>query len=507
MSTDYAALANTIKIEDITSNELNREILHKLKNNDESFDELWICKEGEGFGTDDYDDHHQHYIPSGAEDELGWLGYYIGQNRMLQTLHFCSTFDFIEDGKIFYMLGPFLKNNYYLFEFQIEDCEFGSVGIRQLSSAIGSCNRSLTSFSLSSNRMGDGQLVDIIAALGVHPQLEQLDLSYMDVGITECTALSTLLRHTTTNLQRLNLNGNIGGIDDECIGILTQPISCSKLEELTLSSKRSITIRGWKKLSTLLEMPDCKLEKLSIDHCSIGDEGALVFANALANNNQLQYLNLGSNQLITIKGWKAVSTLLEMPCTNLKSLGVSYNNNIGDEGALVFANALKNNSTLKTLEMQGCGVSAKGWWAPFSKLLCDTSSVNSTYLSNHTLEHLSYRGIDVGAQVGIVHSLATNHEMEDKHQVAMVKILQNHSHFDMEPFFEWEFSVLPLMINWVEKVGALVHDSFEEKIKRMNLSIVYDFIREFPMLYVESVTRKEIAKYTALEEELQGDES
>jgi hypothetical protein len=199
MSDKYAALANTIKIEDITSNELNREILHKLKNNDESFDELWICKEGEGFGTDDYDDHHQHYIPSGAEDELGWLGYYIGQNTMLQTLHFCksqnhmyesffwgvnrnrsiftliiSTFDFIEDGEIFYMLGPFVKNNYNLFEFQIESCEFGVEGIRQLSSAIGSCSRSLTSFSLSSNELEDGQLRDIIVALSVHPQLEQL---------------------------------------------------------------------------------------------------------------------------------------------------------------------------------------------------------------------------------------------------------------------------------------------------------------------------------------------
>ena len=75
MSTDYAALANTIKIEDITSKELNREILHKLKNNDESFDKLFIMDEGTG----DNDE----YIPDEGED-IRWLGYYIGQNTKLQ---------------------------------------------------------------------------------------------------------------------------------------------------------------------------------------------------------------------------------------------------------------------------------------------------------------------------------------------------------------------------------------------------------------------------------------
>ena len=74
-----AALADTIKIEDITSNELNREILHKLKNNDESFDKLYIIADDSGDGDD--------YIPDDGED-LGWLGYFIGQNTKLQELSF-----------------------------------------------------------------------------------------------------------------------------------------------------------------------------------------------------------------------------------------------------------------------------------------------------------------------------------------------------------------------------------------------------------------------------------
>ena len=84
MSVDYAALANTIKIEDITSNELNREILHKLKNNDESFDKLYFIGEDTGEGDD--------YIPDEGED-MGWLGYFISNNTNLLELSFYITID------------------------------------------------------------------------------------------------------------------------------------------------------------------------------------------------------------------------------------------------------------------------------------------------------------------------------------------------------------------------------------------------------------------------------
>ena len=88
----------------------------------------------------------------------------------------------------------------------------------------------------------------------------------------------------------------------------------------------------------------------------------------------------------------------------------------------------------------------------------------------------------------------------------MIKILQHHSHFDMQPFFEWEFKFLPIMINWFTKATTRLDTSFVEKINKMKLSVTYDFIKEFPMLYIESVTRKEIAECAALEEKVHGDE-
>jgi len=197
-----------------------------------------------------------------------------------------------------------------------------------------------------------------------------------------------------------------------------------------------------------------------------------------------------------------------MSDTNLETLCVK-NNNIGDDEALVFATALVNNSTLKTLSLSNSriGITSEGW-TPFSKLLCDTSSVNNTYLSNHTL---TYFGSIEGEPRVVSTSLVFNN-MEDKRKVAIIKIIQHHSHFKMQPFFEWELKVLPIMINWFTKAATIslpVSNTpvyHPDKINKLRLSVIYDFIKAFPMLYIEPMTKQEIAKYTAMEEQLQGDE-
>ena len=173
---------------------------------------------------------------------------------------------------------------------------------------------------------------------------------------------------------------------------------------------------------------------------------------------------------------------------------------------------------MKKMILQDTGISMDGW-AKFFTLLCDTSSVNNTYLSNHTLENLGASELLINLHTLLtsnpdtlpmpadVHSrLALNRSGKSKGQVAMIKILQHHSHFDMQPFFAWEFKVLPLIINWFTKAKACTTE-FDEQISKMKLSCMYDFVREFPMLYIEPVTRKEIEECSAMEEQLLGDEA
>ena len=458
----YAALADTIKIEDITSCERKQSILHQIRVDDPRFDKLWIC-------TDEQVCDGRDYVPS-TSTELSWLGYFLGSNSIVKELYISNDlfdisgmdvfrrglgnnksihqltlecFDLFE-GQILRVLDQFIKNDNSLLEIKVNECQVGAEGTRQLSLAIGGCNKSLKRFRLSRNRI-DGHLVDIITALSMHPQLTELCLSNMNMGRNECTALSTLLRCTTTQLENLNLFGN--NIDDEGIEVLVNALSTNgnKLQELDLSNNEQITCQGWKTLSTLLETPGCKLETMHI----------------------------GSN-------------------------------NIGNEGALVFANALVNNSTLNKLDLDYCSITREGW-APFSKLLCDTSSINNTYLSNHTLYYVGDHVYENNFNdiFGMEHHLVLNEDNQGqgKGKIAMSKIVHVHSHFDVQPFFEWEFKVLPIMISWFTKASSYTAQ-YDEKVNKMKLSVVYDFIKEFPMLYVEPVTRKGLAEYTTMEEEL-----
>ena len=361
------------------------------------------------------------------------------------------------DGNKFQVLDYF-KNGHTITDLKVGLCVFGAAGVRQLSLAIEGCNKSLKKIEFYVNQEvenGRHLATGVITALSSHPQLEELDLRNMHIGRNECILLATLIRCTTTKLQHLNLFDN-----------------------------------------------------------DIDDEGIECLVSNLAGSREMRVLNLGGNHLITIKGWKTVATLLEeMPDCNLEKLTIN-NNDIGDEEALVFANALSGNSTLETLDLSHTSITTKGMKF-FKKLLCDTSSINNTYLSNHTLRILE-RNVS-GDE--IQPHLWMHGRIEDKGQVAILKILLNHSYFNMEPFFEWELKVLPITIDWFTKADKLtplrkrlqrrarffgqMHKFSKKAISRMKLSSIYDFIKEFPMLYINPITRKEISDYTALEEGLQ----
>ena len=59
------------------------------------------------------------------------------------------------------------------------------------------------------------------------------------------------------------------------------------------------------------------------------------------------------------------------------------------------------------------------------------------------------------------------------------------------------------MIHWFTKASTCTSE-YEEKIKKLKLAAIYDFIREFPMLYIETMTKQELLEYSAMEITLRG---
>lgn len=164
--------------------------------------------------NDDYND----YVPEKDED-MGWLGYYIGSSTMLQTVYFYVVPSFytapynnnvssfynclghnktisalvfncdLGDGDIFRMLVPFFQGNNNLTTIELDDCYFGVEAFRQFSLAIGSCNQSLKRITISLSDDEDdeiqlgGYAVGMITTLKrQHPQLEELGMRRLNIG-------------------------------------------------------------------------------------------------------------------------------------------------------------------------------------------------------------------------------------------------------------------------------------------------------------------------------------
>ena len=464
----YEAQADSINVDDITINSNNRIVLYRLRRNEASqyTNSLYIENEHHYDGERCID-----YVPEGADD-MGWLGYFIGKNDHLEELNIRpfepTSGDSVRDvmepflrginnnksiqkidftnvdllgGEMFTMLGPFFQSNCNLTFININECNFGDEGGRLFALALGSStNKSLKMVKLENNNIADEGMVDIITSLSMFPHLEHLDLDGNRLHKNGCMALSTLLRCSATELQYLYISNN--GINDEGIEALVPALkNCYHLGKLWICNNPSITTRGWQSLATIVEAPNSNLEVLDISENSVDDEAVAAFANALMNNHTLHTLYLDNNPSITAVGWQS-----------------------------------------------------------FSQTLCNTSSVNATFLSNHTLFNLG----DEADENAIIGPLLDLNERDDKKDVATIKILQSHDDFDMQPFFEWEFKVLPLVLGWLETASVLeMPENFEPNIERRKLSTIYQFVRGMPVLYVETRLRKELEDIKSEESQME----
>lgn len=460
------AQARAIKIEEISTNLRNQSILRRLECTDPGLAEV-RASDWRGDSLD--------YFPRDPEDR-GWLAQWTGENSNSKQLRACSTavsntqlgslcewvnhspslekivFEYFSGGEMFPMLGRFFEQNRNLTEIGLNNCELDAEGCRSLSLAIAHCSKSLKHFSLTNfinNEIDEDRFADILLALAMHPQLETLMFRRQNFGRAASLALSTLIRNTATRLHTLDLE--CGRVGNEGVGSLAQGLAGCKL-----------------------------LRSLNLCCNGIGDAGVQDLMPALENMSQLKALDLSQNRSITSRGHYAISSLLQGPRSSLETLAVSYND-VEDDVGLAFADALAENRKLKELGLRCNTITPEGWSA-FSKLLCDSSSVDATFFSNHTLQVVVSNRVPDD-----VRSYLELNGGADKKQVAMAKILKQHPPFEMRPFFEWEFKMLPLAIGWLDGAAALPM-GFETDVGGRRLSAIYQFVRGFPE---ECITARE----------------
>ncbi|KAK1733971.1 leucine-rich repeat protein [Skeletonema marinoi] len=439
----YEARARDVKLEDITSCDGNAEILQQLRDPDTSFYTLRITDDD--IADDDY------FVVSEGDD-LGWLGYFIGKSKYLEDLLIYSWGEgenieaFMEGinhnesidlfhigtdlrGVSFRNLGPFFRNNNSLVQLEIS-FEVGLECAQSIAFVLGESQyHSLAHIHVEGCHLSDEGFAVIATALGFQPQLERLRLERNNIGLMGCTALGATLRGWgTSNLTILDLDNN--PIDDQGLQELVAGITNAKLEELWLSGTL-ITGAGLRSLSTYLQSESCCLRTLDLTRVDFGDEGAMVLADGLRGNKSLNSLYFDPDD-----------------------------SGITDDG-----------------------------WAAFSKLLCDPTSINSTYLSNHKIKRIG-EPVMLRTPLNIRRYLGLNEHLGRRH-AAMKKILKSHPDLEMEPFFQLKLKLLPVVVNWFRSARSRWANDLGESIQRgslpsRELSALYKFVRGMPAFAVTS---------------------
>ena len=276
--------------------------------------------------------------------------------------------------------------------------------------------------------LNDSAMAESMPSLAACTKMRKLVLKELNMSSNSCAALSVIFPRMT-NLLELNLVGN--PIDDDCVEVLVRGLAkCEHLNKLDLSDNRI----GDGGLSALIEGLPASVSDLSL------------YANQIALARQLlllrfQILGLANNFSSSPAGAQVIAASLANPKCLLEQISL-YGCNIGDEGATILAASLRGNRRLFCMRLANRDITETGWNA-FLPILCDTTSIDATHSSNHTLEYLGADLEDYHLDVDFM--LRLNND-ENKSAIAAKKILLVHGHLAMKPLFHSGLNLLPYVV-------------------------------------------------------------
>ena len=246
---------------------------------------------------------------------------------------------------------------------------------------------------------------------------------------------------------------------------------CASERELRLSGNHDVATNGWVNFLTFPR--NAKLEKLVLGYNdNINDQALDVFKVSLTNNRKLKGLRFGKFPNVTTAGWTAFTAVLRNPNSLLEKLDVVLQGNSAEVKNVVtsFADALTNNKRLRELRFF-CNIETE-ICAPLTRIVCNNSSIMSTYNSNHILSKVSQECYwKLPLPFDLASALQINGENRVS-QAARLKIIRTHfsgSNINTTPFTVMELKVLPNAISWMGRECGMS-------------DLLFAFVRSMPLL-------------------------
>jgi len=253
-----------------------------------------------------------------------------------------------------------------------------------LSSLIKPKNSTLTSIKLDGCNINNQAVVVLGNVLKNNSSLETLSLvgnEYITtsgwIGFFKCL--------TSDNFSVAELNLRDNNIDDESLDAFTSSLgNNTTLKDLNLGYNEAVSCIGWHSFFDMFKMHRSALQELNLDGNNVDDASVYSFLGTSIHDS-LTSLHLEENESITAIGLRALSTLLQRPNSRLTELFLNDNGNFSHEVLIDFSFSLVGNKSLNILSLGRTNIKKRGWVA-LTNALCNKSSIDSTYDSNHTLQ-------------------------------------------------------------------------------------------------------------------------
>ncbi|XP_030646327.1 NACHT, LRR and PYD domains-containing protein 3-like [Chanos chanos] len=247
-------------------------------------------------------------------------------------------------------LASVLSSNFScLSELQLSNNNLQDSGVTLLSAGLMNPHCKVSILWLRTCNLTEKSCSTLASVLSSNSHLRLMDLSYNNLQDSGVKLLSTGLENPLCKLEKLGLNGcKLTG--KSCATLVSVLIPNYSLMELTLS-ENNLQDTGVKLLSVGLEDPQSKMETLGLNRCNLTEKSCGALASVLrSNSSSLRLLHLTNNNLQD-SGMKLLSAGLGDPHCKLETLWL-WNNSITQEGFVALVSALRSNpSHLRELDL------------------------------------------------------------------------------------------------------------------------------------------------------------